>query len=68
MEMRHLDHDYEVAGPETGFVPHFWDTIAAVGGLQGLIILTFGIVGFYYGVLYYILYQRDKREAKKKRK
>jgi uncharacterized membrane protein len=62
--MRHLDHDYHVTHRPTGFIPHFWDTIDSVGGVYGLIAITIGIVGFYYGVLWYILYSRAKREAK----
>ena len=66
--MRHLEHDYTVDRRETGFVPHFWDTIDAIGGYKGILFLGFGIFAFYFGVLFFITYQREKREAAKKRR
>jgi len=32
MGIQHLDHDYELESKPTGLIPHFWDTIDALGG------------------------------------
>lgn len=64
--VKHLEHDYELEYPEVTFVSHFWDTIAAMGGWKGLVLLTVGIFAFYQYVLYTITNGREKREAKKR--
>lgn len=61
-----LEHDYDLAEKPTGFIPHFWDTIAALGGYTGLTLLSVGILLFFFIVDYSISNSRKKREAKKK--
>ena len=63
--MRHLDHDYELARPATGFIPHFHDTIDALGGWVGVCCIGLAAVAFYFIVLYVIVTGRAKREAAK---
>ena len=64
--MRHLDNDYEMQFRPTGFVPHFHDTISAIGGWKGIVVITTLIVVFYFGVAYMVIRSRDKREKQKK--
>ena len=65
--VKHLEHDYELESAPTGFVPHFWDTMAALGGWKGIALMMVGIIAFYGMVIYFVTTGRNKREAKKKR-
>jgi hypothetical protein len=64
---KYLEHDYDLERKPTGFIPHFHDTIDALGGILGLFLILVGIVAFYWLVSFYIAYSRAKRESKKKR-
>lgn len=64
---KYLEHDYDLERRPTGFIPHFHDTISALGGLPGLFLILAGIILFYYGIAFFIQYSRTKRESKKKR-
>jgi hypothetical protein len=66
MVMKHLEADYEVDRPPSGFIPHFWDTIDSLGGTVGLSLIVIGILLFYFIVDYTITTNRKKREQKKK--
>lgn len=65
--VKHLEHDYELTWRPTGLVPHFWDTIEALGGLVGIFGLATAVIIFYFGVLFYINYSRQRRESKKRK-
>lgn len=64
---KYLEHDYDLEQKPTGFIPHFHDTIDALGGYLGLLLLLLGIIAFYWLVAFYIQYSRQKRDAKKKK-
>jgi len=59
------DHTHRVNFPD--FIEHLFDTIAALGGLKGLLIFTFAILCFYLYVLRTISKRHDvnKEYAKK---
>lgn len=63
----HLEHDYEMTTRPTGLIAHFWDTIDAIGGTTGIILISVGILGFFLIVDYVITSNRKKREMKKKK-
>jgi len=65
---RYLDQDYDQEGRPTGLIPHFWDTLAAIGGVYGIIFIFVAIIAFFNLVEWYISYSRKKREAAKKRR
>lgn len=66
--VRFLDPDYEDSlQPSNMFVSHFWDTIDAIGGWKGLVVLSVGIVIFYIIVLYTVTTARQRQIAKKKK-
>ena len=60
--VRHLDTDWELEGPLNFWVHHFWDTIRALGGWKGLIILFIAMGAFYTYVVYTIESGRERRE------
>ncbi len=62
-----LDNDYEMATRPSGLMAHFWDTIEALGGTTGIVLISVGILGFFLIVDYVITTSRKKREAKKKK-
>jgi hypothetical protein len=64
---KYLEHDYDLEHKPTGFIPHFHDTIDALGGYLGILLLLVGIIGFYWFVSFFIFYSRQRREAKKKK-
>ena len=66
--VKHLDQDYELENPKTGFVEHFYDTIDAIGGWKGFAVLSVIIIAFYALVVYTIQSGREKREKAKKRR
>lgn len=66
--VRHLERDYEMETKPSGLVPHFWDTIEVLGGWKGMCLLSFGIMSFYFIVVYFVTSGRKKREAKKEAK
>jgi hypothetical protein len=51
----------------TGLIPHFWDTIDALGGTIGITLIAVGILAFFLIVDFVITTSRKKREAKKKK-
>ncbi len=61
-----LEHDYDISEKPSGFIPHFWDTIDALGGYLGIFLLSVGILLFFFIVDYTITSGRKKREGKKK--
>lgn len=65
--VKHLEHDYDLEHRPTGFIPHFHDTIAALGGYAGILLILAGVIAFYFIVAFYIAYSRSRRENKKKR-
>jgi hypothetical protein len=65
---KHLTHDYELEEKPTGFIPHFWDTIDALGGWKGISLIAIGILIFQYIVAWAISSGRAKREAVKKKR
>ena len=61
--MRHMDEDYEVGGKHSlSIIEHFHDTIRIVGGWQGIIALTLGVMVFYGFVLYTVTTGRERRQ------
>ena len=62
---KYLEHDYDIDRRPTGLIPHFHDTIAALGGLPGLFLLFAGVIAFYWGISFFIRYNRSKRDKKK---
>lgn len=64
--MKHLDPDYEVDRPPMGLVPHFWDTINVLGGWRGMVLISIGVIIFYFVVDYAVMQGRKKRMIKKK--
>lgn len=64
---KYLEHDYDLEQKPVGFVPHFHDTIEALGGIFGILLILAGVITFYAGVSFYISYSRQRREGKKKR-
>jgi hypothetical protein len=65
--VKYLEHDYELDRRPTGFIPHFFETLEAIGGVFGITLLFAGILAFYIGVTWFVNYSRAKRDAKKKR-
>ena len=63
--VKNLDHDWELEGPTNYYIHHFWDTIRALGGWKGILILFIGLAGFYLFVVYTIENGRIKREKAK---
>jgi hypothetical protein len=64
--MKHLDPDYEVDRPPMGLVPHFWDTINVLGGWRGMVLISIGVIIFYFVVDYAVMQGRKNRMIKKK--
>lgn len=64
---KYLESDYDLSNKPTGLIPHFHDTIEAIGGIFGIALIFFGILFFYWLVSFYIAYSRQRRENKKKR-
>lgn len=65
--VRHLDPSYEESVKPSGVVPHFFDTIEALGGWKGLTLLFIGLVIFYLVVEYAIQRGRRRQNSKKRR-
>lgn len=63
--VKHLDFDYEIEEKPTGLIPHFWDTIEALGGFKGIFLITLGVLLFYGIVIYVVTTGRLKRQKKK---
>ncbi len=64
--MRDLDPHYHVSEPPNPLHSHLVDTIAALGGIYGLIGILIGIFVFYGIVVFAIDRSRAKQQAKKK--
>ena len=62
--VKYLESDYDIEGPATGLVPHFFSTISSVGGWYGVVGIFIGVSAFYFLVEYVIQRDRAKREAK----
>lgn len=65
--VKHLESDYEVDRPIITLTSHFWDTISALGGPLGILLIFVGVLTFYFIVDYTIFISRQRREQKKKK-
>ena len=66
--MKHLDSSWELENPgQTTLLSHLYDTIEALGGWKGLLVLFVG-VGIFHGIVEYVISSgRKKRQEAKRR-
>ena len=66
--MKHLDSSWELENPgQTTLLSHLYDTIEALGGWKGLLVLFVG-VGNFHGIVEYVISSgRKKRQEAKRR-
>jgi hypothetical protein len=68
LSMKHLEENYEVSEPPSGFIPHLFESIEALGGWKALALLAIGVTAFYWFLIFSISNNRKKREIEKLRK